>query len=389
MSSVTSGHRRGGDVTSLSRSPSRRGRGPRRARWYGFFDEAGNTGTNHVDDTQPFYVLAGWVIAAPNVDRCRTLALDELSPTQKTQTEIKGSSLVRTVAGRARVVTLCERLGKAGAIPFFVGVHKRYSLAGRVVDYFFDPAYNPRVWPSWFETREIRKKFADELMTVPHEVLDQMQDVLRSGDVEVAERFVRELHEVVAASGNISLAQKIEGIVGRTAPAVAEMTAKDGPRSKGISPNHAAFAGMLQLLGGQAEVLGFQLIIVHDETSSFGATFREEYRALTTVDPDSPMARELHRSTPYSVPLVALEGLRFERSQDEALVQAADLLAAAVCWVLRGAGPSDHAETDRSLGLIVLGNLIHSEPKLGHIVESDQGTTDLARRLRQMVVKGG
>jgi len=358
---------------------------PRRRRWLVFCDEAGNTGTNHTDDSQPYFVLAGWIVDSDLVGETRRAIGPILRPSQPSQRELKGAELIRTPRGRHQILAVFEALGKRGALPFFVALRKRYSLAGRFVDYFLDPIHNPRVWKSWFGTREIRKRFADEITSVPARVLDRMQTVLRTGDVREAERLVVEIRDALAMAGNTPMAQKVEGVIGRERGAVEEILEKEGAKPKGLSPNLAAFATMLQILGGQAQALGYELVMVHDQTSAFEATFNECFEMHTGIDPNSDLGRELARAT--AVPLTSVSAVRFEESHGELIVQAADLLAATMCWMIRGDDPDARTGTEpavRHFAMMVLAPLLRRDPRLAEIVESNAELGRLGERLRRV-----
>ena len=359
----------------------------KRKTWIVFCDESGNTGTNHIDDTQRYYVLAGWILDEANVETARKSAESVLEPVQLGQSEVKGSDLVKTRGGRERIATLMDQLGKAGALPFFVAAHKRYSLAGRFVDYFLDPLYNPRVWPAWFASKEIKQRFAEDITSLPGQVVDTIQTVLRSGSIEDAERCVCAVRDALRAVGNEALAGKVEGILGHTAPAVEELTAVDGPKSKGISPNYAAFTTMLQMLGRQAKTLGYDLRIVHDETSSFESTFRVGFELLKDLDPKSEVGRLVETVSPGTLPLSAVKDVTFETSNGEALVRAADVLAAALCWMFRGAEGANAPgeEASERVASLILGLLSQESPQLALVVAGETELRAVGARLKAVL----
>jgi hypothetical protein len=352
-----------------------------------FLDEAGNTGTNHTDDTQPYYVLAGWIVEDDDVASARDVARVALRPAQTGQTEVKGSELCKTMKGRERLANLLGSLGKAGALPFFVAIHKRYSLAGRFVEYFLDSAYNPQVWPEWFADRDTKRRFAGEIAALPDLITDQIQQVFRLGSISDAEACATAIRDALRTNGNASLAQKVEGILGRTKGPVDELSSVDGPKSKGTTPNFAAFATALQSLGSQAKERGFELTFVHDETSSFEATFTECYETLRSLDPKSVLGQAIESLAPGAVPLSSVAALKFERSVNEPLVQAADVLAAATAWLFRGNIPVDQEPGEpavATMAMTTLGTLLQDEPRFWHFVASDDEIGKIQLRLRRL-----
>src|SRR5262245_8864346 len=88
--------------------------------WVAFVDEAGNTGTNYLDDDQPFFLLACWIFRESKVDGARAAIAELLKPQQTNQAERKASQLVQTRAGRLLLADVLSAVGTHGGFPFLL-----------------------------------------------------------------------------------------------------------------------------------------------------------------------------------------------------------------------------------------------------------------------------
>jgi len=96
-----------------------------------FADEAGNTGSNYLDQGQPYYVLAGFVLRPNQVDSARDVILNALKGTKAA--ELSAQTLLRR--GKITTITRIIRdLGKVGAFPAASLIEKRFALGARITD---------------------------------------------------------------------------------------------------------------------------------------------------------------------------------------------------------------------------------------------------------------
>jgi hypothetical protein len=119
-----------------------------------FCDESGNTGTNFLDEKQPYFTLAGWLIKEENIINSNNY-IDNLAIKNQIK-ELKSSNLMKNMKGISIIQDVCFELAFAySAIPYFVCMDKKFMVASKVVETFFDPEYNP---------------YTNYLMTTPVEV---------------------------------------------------------------------------------------------------------------------------------------------------------------------------------------------------------------------------
>lgn len=97
------------------------------------FDESGNTGQDLLNPNQPMFSLASVYLSDAETEE----AIDILA-TQAGQ-EIKFSNLVRSTAGRQRVLSFLQSpYAKIDKAKTYV-IHKRYMVVGKIVDLLIEP----------------------------------------------------------------------------------------------------------------------------------------------------------------------------------------------------------------------------------------------------------
>ncbi|WP_412749577.1 DUF3800 domain-containing protein [Krasilnikovia sp. M28-CT-15] len=94
-----------------------------------YFDESANSGENLVDPHQPVFALAAVCLSA---EEAATLVQSVQSRLPRRQGEPKYSSLVRSRAGRAALLSTLESLQPGKAFNFFA--HKRFMIVSKMID---------------------------------------------------------------------------------------------------------------------------------------------------------------------------------------------------------------------------------------------------------------
>jgi hypothetical protein len=106
-----------------------------------FCDESGQTGSNYLDVTQPFYILGGWLKPDNIDDEKLKKELDII----RRGNEIKSSKLVKNPKGRDTLLKLINLATSYNLIPVYCIVEKRFAISARMVDELLDPEYNKLV----------------------------------------------------------------------------------------------------------------------------------------------------------------------------------------------------------------------------------------------------
>jgi len=121
-----------------------------------YCDESGNTGTHWLDPEQPILVHGGWLFPE-GAEVAVAEGMAGIRRRHRLQApELKWAQFARSGREHAfrDVVELCL---KHGVMPMFMVMDKQYATAAKVVETFFDPAYNhhlPMAFTGDFETKK-------------------------------------------------------------------------------------------------------------------------------------------------------------------------------------------------------------------------------------------
>jgi len=341
-----------------------------------FVDEAGNSGNNHLDH-QRFYACAAWAIEEVNVDQCRAVVRSIRSQAP----ELKGSCMLRSARGRESVAAMFDALGKAGAVPYYVLVDKRYSLGGRVVDFFLDSTTNDRISTAWEWDKDNGRSVAAAIAELPETSLQATQRFMREGGVSLGRRVIEELAAALRRARRADLASLLEGAV----PHLDEIARSHMGQADRfvLTPNFAGFVSLLQLIDNSARRSGLgELRFVHDTTTSFEGTLQGAWDHLKSL-PKVLMPRVIQeRFGPEAYALFQTVALEFRDSHQEPLLQAADTLAATIVFFAAGAAAGHRDEKAvQSLAVTVVGPARSADPQMALLVMGDES-------IRRLVVLG-
>lgn len=121
-----------------------------------YFDESGNTGTNYLDVKQPYFVYGGWLIGKEKEDEiCEGIGRIFCHSKAK---ELKSKNGLKF----EKIKELFHMmLYEFHAIPVFGVADKRYMVAGKIIETFFDHLYNPNVNGYLTYRSQLKKSLAD------------------------------------------------------------------------------------------------------------------------------------------------------------------------------------------------------------------------------------
>lgn len=159
---------------------------------YLFFDESGNTGTNWLDKNQPYYVYGGWLVKKSKKEE----AEDEIKKifSRSSAKELKSSFIIERKKPEFKLL-MDFLLFKVGSIPVFGVVDKRYMVAAKIIETFFDYAYNPNVNQYLTYRSDLKKSLADSVSS-NHIVLERFVELIKNGTIQLCE--MREIKKLLA-----------------------------------------------------------------------------------------------------------------------------------------------------------------------------------------------
>ena len=144
-----------------------------------YLDESGNTGANFMDVNQPYFVYGGWLLEKDDaIDICGRI--EEIFSYSKAQ-EIKSKKGLK--------YDKCKELFhmmmyEFNAIPIFGVADKKYMIAAKIVETFFDHIYNPYVNGYLTYKSDLKKALADNIF-LNKELLSEFSKIIRNGTMEL------------------------------------------------------------------------------------------------------------------------------------------------------------------------------------------------------------
>lgn len=310
-----------------------------RRAYFVFCDESGNSGNNLLEEEQPLFVSACWIVGAPQRAALRQ-SLDGVRAVHpQKEAEIKSAFYLGEKANEARLSVVADWLGRVAGIPnkmpaFFVA-ERRFVLVGKIVDVLFDPAHNSAAIASMPLLSHERRSEATNAMyeTFDYEVLTRFARAYQILDAEGLSSAVAALAAEARAKGRMDLALLFDGAAGQLGVILdAEKTDIGVTQTTTLSTRQAInFPGLLHMLRIADKYLDFKAArdvrVIHDRQRQFQTLFRDHVRMLGRIGPDTPF---MHPEGPVDrYGLRNIKDIEFADSKAWPEIQAADLLAGA------------------------------------------------------------
>lgn len=345
--------------------------GPQRAVLY--VDESGNSGPNYLDQNQPFYVLAGWLVPDRGNEEA-WVAVEELRQRLSPQAgELKSVVLLKGEWQKREAAGLFRRYGGLGAIPLYLIAEKRFCVAGKIVETFLDPAYNPILRNGITSDRETKQEIANLLYErLPEPSLVRFAQAYRNPSSESLKFALQDVAKNAREHLNPELADALLGSLGDIEE-IAEAEAAISPFGNvGASLNMPCLVSFLMMAESIGRVgLHRPIRIVHDRQHPYEDGYQKIFK--------------LHQGIPrLFAPLPGDDQIEFggleavaefetAESQHRLPIQAADILAGVINHLMRLAMTgTDPTEADIELARLTLPGLLVHDIKVAWPIWSDE-----------------
>lgn len=334
-----------------------------------YCDESQNDGPNYLNKSQPFYVIAGWVVP----DTAIVAASVEMESLR--QKYCKDSPELSFGVFKRRPQIICksmERLGALGLVPLYVVAEKKYCIAGKIVETFLDPFYNPRVALAFTGDIPTKQEIANTLYTkLSESSLARFAKAYRTPTKPEMERALTEVVAECRRVVNPELAELIEGSIPKLAEiAESEVEAVSSWGKAMGTLNLPCLISFLMLIEelGRKDCLRAKKI-VHDEQGPYQEDYRRAFREHREADEQRIQINGMR--VPYGA-IRMIDEFEVQSSKTQPLVQAADLLAGSIAHLAKAliAGQTLH-EQEIELARLVLPPLLFHEVVIAAPVCSD------------------
>ena len=351
-----------------------------------YVDESGNTGPDYLEESQPFYVLAGWVVPEEQSEEA-WIAVEQLRVKISPQSEeLKSSLIKRGERQKNEIAAFFEKLVQIQCLPMYLVSEKRFCVAGKIVETFLDPEYNPLLQRGFSGDFTSKKEIANQLYDLlPKPELIQFAQAYRQ---PTADGLGEALQAVAESASKMLSPEHSEAFLGSTQEikAIAEEEASSSPfGSVGATlnlPSLVSFLMMAENLGR----LGFHqpIKIVHDQHQAYEDGYKKIF--------------ELHQKLPRLFATLPNHDFAYGRlesvaefetadSKDRLPIQAADLLAGTINHLMILAqNNAEPTEAELRLARLLLPLLFEDGIKLAWPVWSDSCMNRVVESLIMKIV---
>lgn len=299
---------------------------------FAFVDETGNTGSNIFDDTQPDF-FTGALITKSNFDLLHGRTLSTICQRhgfKSLHASVLGFAPIEKAA--AEILAL---LKKSDARFFVSRVEKRYLLATKVFDTFFDSGENPAVPWSSYNIRPLRLILSFKVASLlTDEIAHEFWAMLMGRNEQHARIRIPGICAAILERVPMLQDARSREVVtealswSRDHPEALDIFISGRQAKNGHMANMVGFANLLDGLEGFSKRWNRPLRkIVHDRQSQFEGSLQEWHRIFSNAS-DKP----IHRPG-ETVIFQKVAGSTFEvsASDDSAGIQVADL----ALWLFR------------------------------------------------------
>lgn len=301
-----------------------------------YCDESGNSGPNYIDQEQPFYTLATWSVPYKRIVDASVAVEEHRQEYSPQADELKAANLMRSANGKRGIMSLLRTLGHLGCVPIYEVLEKRYCVAGKIVETFLDPFYNPRVNNAFIPDSTTKQEIANTLYEgLSESTLNRFAAIYRNPTLRGFEMSLDEI--IVSTNSNINpeLASLLEGSCEKIGEIADIEASACFLGSMTGSLNYPVFVGMLMMI----ELLGrLGLVdavkIVHDEIYAYEEHLNKVFVMLRNAGEGVFTFPNGHILV---FPLKHVGAMEFGSSKDSVLLQAADVLAGSVNYLAKRA----------------------------------------------------
>jgi hypothetical protein len=299
---------------------------------YAFVDETGNTGSNVFDEQQPDF-FSGALITKANFDVLHGKTLQAICRRNGFETLHASDLGFGPIEQVAREI-LCL-LKKADARFFIARVEKRYLIATKVFDTFFDSGENPAASWTAYNIRPLKLILCFKVATLlTDEIARVFWSMLMARNESEARAKIPWICDAILERVPLLVDQKSREIVTNTIiwsrehPEALDIFIARRQAKNSHMPNMVAFANLLEGLEGFSRRWNRPLKkIVHDRQSQFEGTLVEWHQLFSTAS-DKPI--RLPGET-FVFQKVAGSSFEVSSSDRSAGIQIADM----VLWLFR------------------------------------------------------
>lgn len=281
-----------------------------------YCDESGNTGTNWLDPAQPFFIYGGWLI----LDEKKSSVISEVSTIFKKYpgTEIKSTRFFKMGKANDYFKRLFDYMLSVPAFPIFTISYKSYTVALKIVETFFDPAYNHSLKNQIIWDIDVKKQISEVIKNST--VIFDFGHLIHSGKLTLNEmrKIKRELSNLFLLAPNIS--NSIKKLSDRD---LQEMLDEFNTPNTSRTLTIPSLNLLMQLLQKFSEICNIETAIVHDNIRGYDDLLEKIRKIYLSKGKTQVLQSEYFQ---WYSKLPNISKLNLVDSKDNLLIQISDLL---------------------------------------------------------------
>lgn len=299
-----------------------------------YIDECGNTGSNFLDRSQPFYIYGGWLLKDELYVNCQKELTDNFLGKQAKELKAK-KFFYYDKDCRKYFEIFSILINKYKAVPIFQIVEKKYMLGAKIVETFFDPEYNHNLNKGYTHPGQWKIDLACKIAKC-EEVLEGFSKIITYKDNTLAQikSVYAVLKDYLYKCGEKENALLLENLCNEQLKEMLDefdvMTNKGANRS-GLSLVPPMLNELLKNVELYAGIADSTVFVVHDELRGYDNIFQllenihfNQYK----TEPEIVEDRVMLIGYPH------ITGIRKEKSEANIMIQMADLLCGFIHYTL-------------------------------------------------------
>lgn len=295
--------------------------------FYVFIDEGGNTGSDLLERSQPYFVQAGLIVPTESVLELESYA-ERLKETYLPKSSVLSSQILNTRKGVEEIDKMLDSLLSKCAIPIMSLSDKTYAIAQQIVETCFDGAYNEKVPIELTGDANAKVQLADQILEkVPREILFQFAQSFRERKRTELESTIFAIAKALRDKEDGGIADQIEGAVSTIGDQCDSMKEVDEMASGMDAINLPYLVPLLNLAEYQARQQGLGIgQVVHDESPQNPSY--EHYFSTFTKGKDECIV--LNNGARLYTRFTRLRSYRAASDKAERILQLADIICGVV-----------------------------------------------------------
>jgi hypothetical protein len=243
-----------------------------------YIDESGNTGTDWFNFDQPYFVYGGWLIPKDKTNEVEKYLKGLLSKTQAP--ELKSKNFYKRKYAMSDFYDIYfKMINEYSALPVLGITNKKFMIAAKIVETFFDGVYNPFVNGYLSYPVEVKKALASCIYQ-DNKILEDFSKIIKKCDASINEmnNINQQLVNFFVSNGLTMVAETLTGLSDENFnDMIGEFrtVSKDGKRKSFLTLTISGLVDLLRNIEFYCASKNVNVEVIHDELHGYRDSFNE------------------------------------------------------------------------------------------------------------------